>query len=310
MKKTKPVPSGQSLAVPNSDLTVPKAAQDHDEAYLEASRAPLMEHLLELRSRLITMVIAFACAFILCFAASEAIYIFLVHPFEMASRLFESQRASGHRGGPFDLILVLMNLKDAGATPGSLALIYTEPLELFFTKLKVAMFGAIVLSFPVLAWQLYSFVAPGLYKRERAAFLPFLVAAPVLFTLGAALVYYLILPMVLWFALSQQILGEGQVKIQLLPKVSEYLSLVTTLILAFGASFQLPIVLTLLGLSGMVTSAVLSEFRRYAIVAIVAVAAVVTPPDPISQIMLSVPLILLYEVSILCVKMIEWRRKP
>ncbi|PZQ54878.1 MAG: twin-arginine translocase subunit TatC, partial [Phenylobacterium zucineum] len=174
---------------------------------------------------------------------------------------------------------------------------------------KLAGFGAVVLSFPVLAWQTYAFVAPGLYKRERKAFLPFLAAAPALFLAGAALVYFIILPFVLWFSLSQQIVGASGIQVQMLPKVSDYLSLVTTLLLAFGLCFQLPVVLTLLGLAGIVNSSMLWKGWRYAVFAVVVVAAVVTPPDPISQLLLATPIILLYFVSVGCVKLIELRRK-
>jgi sec-independent protein translocase protein TatC len=185
--------------------------------------------------------------------------------------------------------------------------VFTAPLEFFFTKLKLAGFGAIVLTFPVLAWQTYAFVAPGLYKRERRAFLPFLIAAPVLFSIGAALVYFVILPFVLWFSLSQQIVGDG-IAVQLLPKVSDYLTLVTTLLLAFGLCFQLPVVLTLLGLAGIVNSEMLWKGWRYAVFAVVVVAAIVTPPDPISQLLLATPIVGLYFISIGCVKLIERRR--
>ena len=165
-----------------------------------------------------------------------------------------------------------------------------------------------MVAFPVLAWQLYKFVAPGLYRNEKGAFLPFLIAAPLLFLLGAALVYFVMLPFVMWFSLSQQINGGG-VSAALLPKVSDYLNLVTALLLAFGLCFQLPVVMTLLGLAGIISSKIMAEGRRYAIVGVVVVAAVVTPPDPISQLMLAVPLVLLYEVSIWCVRLIEFRRK-
>jgi sec-independent protein translocase protein TatC len=181
-------------------------------------------------------------------------------------------------------------------------------LEFFFTKVKLAVFGSIVLTFPVLAWQLYRFVAPGLYKRERFAFLPFLIASPILFTLGAALVYFLMLPFVLWFSLNQQIVDLANVSVELLPKVSDYLSLVTTLLLAFGLCFQLPVVLSLLGMAGIVTPQMLRESRRYAIVGVFGAAAIVTPPDPVSMISLAVPMVLLYEVSIWCVSLITWRR--
>ncbi|MGH6997958.1 MAG: twin-arginine translocase subunit TatC, partial [Phenylobacterium sp.] len=231
------------------------------------------------------------------------------------------QAAHAQQAGGFDLLKFLSGTKDlflaligarevpdaAGAE--KLKLVFTAPLEFFFTKLKLAGFGAVVLTFPVLAWQVYGFVAPGLYKRERKAFLPFLLASPSLFLMGAALVYYVILPFVLWFSLSQQIVGDAGVTVELLPKVSDYLSLVTTLLLAFGLCFQLPVVLTLLGMAGLISSKALSTGRRYAIVGVFVVAAIVTPPDPISQTMLAVPIILLYEVSIWCVRLIEIRRK-
>ncbi len=279
----------------------------HDDASdLEQSRAPLMDHLIELRQRLITCVMALAVGFIICFIFSSQIYIFLLHPFEMAAGLLASQKTKGEHG-PFDLLLIVIGLKPLPAAAQSLKLVFTAPLEFFFTKMKLAGFGAIVLTFPVLAWQLYRFVAPGLYKRERSAFLPFLIAAPVLFCMGAALVYFIMLPFVLWFSLSQQI-TTGNIQVELLPKVSDYLELVTKLLLAFGLCFQLPVVLSLAGLAGLVTSRQLASVRRYALFGIVVVAALVTPPDPISQLMLATPIYLLYEVSIWCVRLMELRR--
>lgn len=294
---------------------------EYDDAEIEASRAPLLDHLVELRSRLIICVLAMAIGFAICFAFSKQIYIFLLHPFAIAAQLLavenanHAQASGGMDIGRFlsgtrDLFLALLGLKEVPPAPDAdkLNLVFTAPLEFFFTKLKLAGFGAVVLTFPVLAWQVYGFVAPGLYKRERKAFVPFLLASPALFLMGAALVYYVILPFVLWFSLSQQIV-DAQVSVQLLPKVSDYLSLVTTLLLAFGLCFQLPVVLTLLGMAGIVSSKALATGRRYAIVGVFVVAAVVTPPDPISQTMLALPIILLYEISIWCVRLIEKRRR-
>ena len=281
---------------------------ERDEDEIEASRAPLMDHLIELRGRLVICVVAFVLGFILCFAFSEPLYIFLVKPFAAAAAFHSAVGPGGHVS-PLDLILGTAGLKALPVVDGQMVnLIYTAPLEFLFTKMKLAGFGAVVVTFPILAWQLYRFVAPGLYRNEKGAFLPFLLAAPLLFLLGAALVYFVMLPFVMWFSLSQQITGSG-VSAELLPKVSDYLNLVTALLLAFGLCFQLPVVMTLLGLAGIISSKVMAEGRRYAIVGVVVVAAVVTPPDPISQLMLAIPLVLLYEVSIWCVRLIELRRR-
>ena len=278
-----------------------------DDDEIEASRAPLMEHLVELRRRLIVCVAAFVVAFLFCFAFSQQIYLALLHPFVMAASMVAAQKTGGHHG-PFDLLKVLFGLIPPPPGEQALRLVFTAPLEFFFTKMKLAGFGAIVIAFPVLASQLYRFVAPGLYKREKHAFLPFLIASPVLFAMGAALVYYIMLPFVLWFSLSQQI-TTGNISVELLPKVSDYLDLVTKLLLAFGLCFQLPVILSLAGLAGLVQSSTLAKGRRYAAVAIVFVAAIVTPPDPLTQILLSVPIYLLYEISIWCVRLMEVRRK-
>jgi sec-independent protein translocase protein TatC len=283
---------------------VTQAIGHEPEDEIESSRAPLLDHLVELRMRLIICVVALFVGFGICFAFADKIFLFLVNPFTVAQQLLSVQHAGG-KHGPFDLLLALVGLKDipTGQTK-ALGLVYTAALEFFFTKLKLAGFGAVVLTFPVLAWQLYRFVAPGLYKNERHAFLPFLLASPIMFFLGAALVYYVMLPFVLWFSLSQQVSTVG-ITIQLLPKVSDYLTLVTSLLLAFGLCFQLPVVVSLLGLAGIISSKLLREGRRYAIVGVFIAAAILTPPDPISQMTLAIPMCLLYEISIWCVWLIE-----
>lgn len=276
-----------------------------DESDIEGSRAPLMEHLVELRQRLIRSLIALLLGFGVSFFFAGQILKFLTRPFEVAKGLVAQQTASV-KHGPFDMIATLIGVLPMPKTDPA-HLVAFAPLELFFTKVKLAGIAGLALAFPFIAFQLYRFVAPGLYKRERNAFAPFLLASPVLFLMGAALVYYIMLPSVMWFALNQQI-SEPGLSVELQLRLDDYLKLATTLLLAFGLCFQLPVVLALLGMAGIVSSEALARGRRFAIVGVFAVAAVVTPPDPISMISLAVPICLLYEASIWVVKLIQLRR--
>lgn len=248
------------------------------DADIDATKAPLMDHLIELRSRLIKALLAFVVMFLISFYFAGAIYNILVIPFE-------------HAAGP------------------EARLIYTAPQEFFFTKIRVAVFTAAFLSCPIIFAQIYAFVAPGLYRNERTAFAPYLFATPVFFALGAVLVYFVVMPNLLSFFIGMQQAKEpGRAQIELLPRVSEYLSLIMTLIFAFGITFQLPVVLTLLGNVEIVSSEFLKRQRRYAVVFVFIIAGVLTPPDIFSMLALAVPGMLLYELSIISVGMIEKRR--
>ncbi len=263
----------------NAPNKIEDSTADEEQDELAGTEAPLIEHLTELRKRLIYALGAIAVLFVGCFFVADQIFLFLLGPFERAAGGIEAVR-----------------------------LIYTAPQEFFFTKLSVALFAAIFLAFPVIATQVYAFVAPGLYRKERKAFLPYLVATPVLFVAGAAVMYYGVLPLALSFFLSQEVSGPGTATIEMLPRVSEYLGLIMTLLLAFGICFQLPVILTLLASIELIDSGNLKTWRKYAIVAVLLVAAFLTPPDPISQMGLALPLLLLYEVSILSVRLVERRR--
>jgi sec-independent protein translocase protein TatC len=255
---------------------------DDREDELEEGRMPLLEHLIELRNRLLWSFGALIAAFIVCYQFKETIYRFLQHPLAEA---FANQGEAGRR------------------------MIFTALTEAFFTYLKVSFWAALCLAFPVIAVQIWKFVAPGLYRNERRAFRPYLLATPVLFIMGAALAYFVVIPIAFKFFLSFETPGgDGSLPIVSEPKVNEYLSLVMTLLFAFGVAFQLPVLLTLMARAGLITSAGLISKWRYAVVGMFGVAAVLTPPDIISQTCLAVPLILLYFASIYSCRMVEKAR--
>jgi sec-independent protein translocase protein TatC len=257
----------------------PNPPKDDD---ITDKKMPLLDHLVELRGRLLKSIIAFLIAFGICFHFAEPIFGFMVEPL---ARIM-------HQIG------------------GSQRMIYTALTEAFFTYVKVGMFGALMLSFPIFATQLWLFVAPGLYKKEKRAFLPFLVASPILFVMGCALVYYVIIPLAWTFLLGfQTTSAETVLPIQLEAKVGEYLDLMMKLVFAFGLCFQLPVLLVLLVRVGLLRSESLVSKRRYAIVGTFIMAAVLTPPDVISQVALAVPILVLYELSIFAAKLVERSRK-
>jgi sec-independent protein translocase protein TatC len=252
-------------------------AEQQEEDEVASSAAPLLDHLTELRRRLIISIGAIAVGFILAFSISRQIFNVLIIPF------VDAVSEAGGGGDPT---------------------LYFAPLEFFFTRVRLAVFAGVMLAFPVIAWQTYAFVAPGLYRRERKAAAPFLIAAPVLFALGASLVYFVMMPFVMRFAVGfESGPAEGDPA-----QFGDYLALVTTLMLGFGLAFQLPVFLTLLARAGLIDAKFLTKYRRFAIVIIFVVAAFLTPPDPFSQTVLACCIMALYEISVIAVRLAAKKR--
>ncbi|WP_424931163.1 twin-arginine translocase subunit TatC [Amaricoccus macauensis] len=259
---------------------------------IDDTSAPLIEHLAELRTRLINAVLAFAICMVLCFTVAGSIFDFLARP------LSSVLRANGQEP----------------------ELIFTGLQQGFMTQVRISLFGGFVLAFPVIGYQLWRFVAPGLYRQEKNAFLPFLLASPILFAIGAAFAYYIILPLAFDFFLSFQQLapdgvapvpeeGQDEVGIQFLGTINEYLGITMKFIIAFGLCFQLPVLLTLMGKAGLVSARGLGQTRKYAVVGILTLAALATPPDVVSQVILFVVVYGLYEISIILVRFVERKRE-
>jgi sec-independent protein translocase protein TatC len=245
---------------------------------IDDSKAPLLDHLIELRSRLLWSVLAIIIAFLICFAFAREIFTILVRP-----------------------------LADAGQD----RVIFTQIFEAFFVQVRVGFFGALMLSFPIVATQMWRFVAPGLYRQEKSALAPFLMVTPVLFTIGACFAYYVAIPTALVFLLGfQGDLGTTGITQEALPSVGAYLSFIMQFLFAFGLAFLLPVLIMLLNRAGIFSRDQLKAFRRYFIVAAFVIAAIFTPPDVVSQLLLAIPLVLLYEISLIAIWFTERRRKP
>tara|TARA_Y100001970_G_C14187887_1_gene833638 strand:+ start:976 stop:1734 length:759 start_codon:yes stop_codon:yes gene_type:complete len=245
-----------------------------NEESIETSKAPLIDHFIELRTRILRSIFILSVTFIFAFIFSENIYLFLVNPYE------EIMGSNSQ-------------------------MIYTAPQEFLMVKLKIALFGGLLITFPYFCLEIYSFISPGLYKKEKIAMAPYFIFSPILFLIGAITVQFFIMPLALNFFSDMQIKDSDSISVLMMPKVSEYLNLITSLIIAFGLCFQLPVLLSLLARVGFITSAYLKRGRKYAIVLVFLIAAFLTPPDLVSQIGLAIPTLILYEISILIVSMIE-----